>query len=121
MTDMINAEMEEININTEVLVIGGGLTGLKAASEIAASGYKVSLIEKESDIGFQKETNYLFSVNKKELASLEKLIRQVKKNNKIEVFTQTQIKGVTGVTGDFNVTLSKENYNCDQFFCRTYE
>ena len=109
MTDMINAEMEEININTEVLVIGGGLTGLKAASEIAASGYKVSLIEKESDIGFQEETNYLFSVNKKELASLEKLIKQVKNNNQIEVFTQTQIKGVTGVTGDFNVTLSKEN------------
>jgi len=109
MTDTTNVEMEEININTEVLVIGGGLTGLKAASEIAASGYKVSLIEKKSDIGFQEETNSLFSVNKKELASLEKLIKQVKNNNQIEVFTQTQIKDVTGVTGDFNVTLSKEN------------
>ena len=109
MTDMINAEMEEININTEVLVIGGGLTGLKAASEIAASGYKVSLIEKEAEIGFQGEKNSLFSLNNEELASLEKLIEQVKNNNQIEVFTQTQIKGVTGVTGDFNVTLSKGN------------
>jgi len=109
MTDMINAEMEEININTEVLVIGGGLTGLKAASEIAASGYKVSLIEEESDIGFKEETKYLLSVNEKELASLKKLIKQVKNNNQIEVLTQTQIKGVTGVTGDFNVTLSKGN------------
>ena len=109
MTDMTNVDMEEININTWVLVIGGGIPGLKAASEIAASGYKVSLIEKKSHIGFQEETNSLFSVNKKELASLEKLIKQVKNNNQIEVFTQTQIKDVTGVTGDFNVTLSKEN------------
>lgn len=109
MTDMTNADMEEININTKVLIIGGGMPGLKAASVIAASGYKVSLIEEKSDIGFQEETNCLFNLDSKELESLKKLAEQVKNNNQIEVFTQTQIKGVTGVTGDFNVTLSKEN------------
>ena len=109
MTDMTNADMEEININTKVLIIGGGMPGLKAASVIAASGYKVGLIEEKSDIGFQEETNCLFNLDSKELESLKKLAEQVKNNNQIEVFTQTQIKGVTGVTGDFNVTLSKEN------------
>ena len=109
MTDTTNVDMEEININTGVLVIGGGIPGLKAASEIAASGYRVSLIEKESDIGFQGGTNSLFSLNSNELDSLKKLVTQVKDNDQIDIFTRTQIKDVTGVTGDFNVTLSKEN------------
>jgi heterodisulfide reductase subunit A-like polyferredoxin len=38
MTDMKHTDMEEINIATDVLVLGGGLTGIKAASEIAGSG-----------------------------------------------------------------------------------
>jgi len=109
MTDMTNVDMDEITINTEVLIIGGGLPGLKAASEIADSGYKVSLIEKESGIGFLEKTNGLFGLNEKEIESLKKLIAQVKDNNQIEIFTRTQVTGVTGVTGDFKVTLSKEN------------
>jgi Heterodisulfide reductase, subunit A and related polyferredoxins len=36
-----------------VLVIGGGVTGLKAASELAGMGYNVSLVEKEDYLGGQ--------------------------------------------------------------------
>jgi len=35
----------------DVLVIGGGMTGMTAAREAAAAGYKVTLIEKEEKLG----------------------------------------------------------------------
>ena len=38
-------QMETINLATDVLVVGAGMTGMKAASEIAANGYKVVLID----------------------------------------------------------------------------
>ena len=40
-----------------VLVIGGGVTGLKAASELAVMGYNVSLVEKEDYLGGQEIRN----------------------------------------------------------------
>ncbi len=45
MIESKNAGVEEIEICTDVLVIGGGFAGAKAASEIAELGYKILWIE----------------------------------------------------------------------------
>ena len=44
-------QMETINLATDVLVIGAGMTGVKAASEITASGYRVVLIDEGAGLG----------------------------------------------------------------------
>ena len=51
MTDIKQKDMEEIAIATDVLVIGGGLAGVRTASEIAGLGYKVVLAEKSAELG----------------------------------------------------------------------
>ncbi|WP_246804241.1 FAD-binding protein [Desulfosarcina cetonica] len=38
-------QMETIKLSTDVLVVGAGMTGVKAATEIAANGYNVVLID----------------------------------------------------------------------------
>jgi heterodisulfide reductase subunit A-like polyferredoxin len=43
-------QMETINLATDVLVVGAGMTGMKAATEIAANGYKVVLIDEGSGL-----------------------------------------------------------------------
>lgn len=73
--------MEEITINTDVLVIGGGPTGLKAGAEIADSGYNVTLIEKTDTITAE--------------------------NKSLEVLSGTCLVDNKGIPGDFTVCLEK--------------
>ena len=44
-------ELKEVSINPETLVVGAGIAGIQAALEIANSGHKVYLVEKEPSIG----------------------------------------------------------------------
>jgi len=106
MTDMKHTDMEEINIATDVLVLGGGLTGIKAASEIADSGYKVVLVEKNAELGSQKGPVSLFGLEK-ESKGLQDLENKITADSNVEILTQASLFSAEGVTGDFNARLSK--------------
>ncbi|MDY6959912.1 MAG: FAD-dependent oxidoreductase, partial [Halobacteriota archaeon] len=41
----------EVDVNPEAMVIGGGVSGLTAASDIANQGFKVHLVEKDEELG----------------------------------------------------------------------
>lgn len=108
MIESKNAGVEEIEICTDVLVIGGGFAGAKAASEIAELGYKILLIEKGSDIGNPKELpRPLLGLGKGEDKDLKDLVDKVTSSDHIEVFTQTDLLSTTGVPGDFSVRILK--------------
>ena len=99
--------MEEINIATDVLVIGGGFTGIKATSEIAGLGYKVILIEADAELGSQKGPNFLVDLNREDLKGLQDLENKIEADANIQVLTQTRLIRSAGVTGDFTVELAK--------------
>lgn len=106
MTDMKHTDMEEINIATDVLVLGGGLTGIKAASEIAGSGYKVILVEKDAELGIQKGPESLIGL-KEEVKALQDLEDKIKTDSNVEILTQASLVSAAGVTGDFTAKISK--------------
>jgi len=98
-------QMETIKLATDVLVVGAGMTGVKAASEIAAKGYKVVLI----DQGAGLRTTAVASVvdlDGEEDAALNTLLETVNGSEMVEVMTDTRIDGAAGVPGDFRVWLS---------------
>jgi heterodisulfide reductase subunit A len=47
----IPLETKEVSVNSNTLVVGGGIAGIQAALEIADSGHKVYLVEREPSIG----------------------------------------------------------------------
>jgi heterodisulfide reductase subunit A-like polyferredoxin len=47
----IMSEKESKKLSGSVMIIGGGVTGMQAALDLANSGYYVYLVEKESAIG----------------------------------------------------------------------
>jgi heterodisulfide reductase subunit A len=44
-------ETKEVSVNPETLIVGAGIAGIQAALEIADSGHKVYLVEREPSIG----------------------------------------------------------------------
>ena len=103
MTEQIQ-EVEEIKINTDVLVIGGGYTGLSAAQKIADSGYSVVLACAGDAVG-APEPRPLAGLAQEAADSLKQVADAVTANQNIEVLTGTQLKSSKGGPGAFTARL----------------
>jgi heterodisulfide reductase subunit A2 len=99
-------ESIEIEAKDASLIIGAGVSGMKAAIELARIGTQVYLIEKEAYVGgkmLENGTLFMTGENGKDLAA--RLLREVKANPKITLFTETEIEKVTGSVGNFSVDV----------------
>jgi quinone-modifying oxidoreductase, subunit QmoA len=94
-------------MNTKsVLVIGGGISGVTTAVEIAEVGKEVILIEKMPYLGGNvvKFNNY-FPKLCPPSCGLEINFRRIKQNPRIKYFTSTEVQEISGEKGDFKVKL----------------
>ncbi len=89
-----------------ILVIGGGMSGITTAVEIAEVGKEVILIEKEAYLGGNvvKFNNY-FPKLCPPTCGLEINFRRIKQNPRIKYFTSTEVAEVLGEKGNFKVKL----------------
>ncbi len=94
----------------DILVVGGGMTGLTAAKAAATAGYKVIIVEKEDRLGgwatkfkkvFPKHPPY----QDLEDSGYEALIGEVEANEAITVHLATEVEKTTGQPGQLVVTL----------------
>jgi len=115
------AKLEKISVpepykleksNRNILVLGGGVTGLTSALEAADAGYDVTLVEKNAELG-----GYAAKLRKqvpmgdysKGLVDpvVGKLIEKVEGHSKITVRNETVVARIAGQPGNFVVTLKK--------------
>ena len=101
-----NTDIQKIEIASDVLVLGGGLTGIRTADAIAAQGYSVSLIEAGEAVGLAAESRPLNGFSDTEKEALDKLVQQVRSSGHIEILEKTGIARAAGVAGDYRVLLS---------------
>jgi quinone-modifying oxidoreductase, subunit QmoB len=106
--------MEKIELATDVLVLGAGLTGLKAAVEIAKQGYRVTVAEETADMGLGREIRPLTGYAGETLAKLEALLDVAEKDPRIEVLADTTFNGAAGIPGDYRIWL----YRADELLER---
>jgi heterodisulfide reductase subunit A len=95
----------QIKINQTALVIGGGISGMSAAKNLAAQGYPTCLIEKSDALGGQARDIYQTWRGEDVQQNLTKLIQEVQSNPKIDVCLNTELKQVEGFVGNFKSTL----------------
>lgn len=94
-----------LGVNKEALVIGGGISGMVSALEIAHQGYNVHLLEKTNKLGGM--ANHIhFTIEGDDVQSyLKNLISEVENNPKIEVYKNTTIQDVSGYVGNFHTFI----------------
>ena len=94
-----------IKINQTALVIGGGISGMSAARNLAAQGYHTCLVEKSDVLGGQARDLYQTWRGEDVQQNLTKLIQEVQSDPKIDVCLNTELKRVEGFVGNFVSTL----------------
>ncbi len=94
-----------ITIDQHALVIGGGISGMSAAKNLAAQGYPTYLIEKSDALGGEARNLYQTWRGEDVQQHLNKLIQEVRSNPKIEVYLNTELKQVEGFVGNFKSTI----------------
>jgi heterodisulfide reductase subunit A len=94
-----------ITIDQHALVIGGGISGMSAAKNLAMQGYSTYLIEKSDALGGEARNLYQTWRGEDVQHHLDKLIQEVRSNPKIEVYLNTELKQVEGFVGNFKTTI----------------
>jgi heterodisulfide reductase subunit A-like polyferredoxin len=88
------------------LVIGGGLSGMKAALGLAQQGFDCALIEREPELGGNLRHIYHTIEGNDPQGLLRKTINEVLENPRIEVFKNSELKSLNGYVGNFKSVIS---------------
>jgi heterodisulfide reductase subunit A len=95
----------EIDMNPSALVVGGGLSGMTAASNLAKQGYFTHLVEKSDALGGQASNLYETWQGEDVQTKLAGLIKDVASDPNINILTNSQVKKVEGFVGNFKSTI----------------
>jgi heterodisulfide reductase subunit A-like polyferredoxin len=95
-----------VEVTKKGLVIGGGLSGMKAALELAHQGFDCALIEKEAELGGNLRHIYSTIDGNDPQGLLLKTVNEVIENPHIQVFTKSELKNLNGYVGNFKSIIS---------------
>ncbi|MBE9511428.1 MAG: hydrogenase iron-sulfur subunit [Bacteroidetes bacterium] len=98
------------DISSDILVVGGGITGITASIEGAKAGYTVHLIEKEKKLGgwsgkLYKQIPYKEPYNKLIEPVVKEKIRNVEDNPDIKIYKSATVSKITGQPGKFEIII----------------
>jgi heterodisulfide reductase subunit A len=100
---------DEVDVNPDTLVIGGGIAGIQAALEIANAGKKVFLLERTGTIGGHMAMfDKTFPTLDCAACILTPKMVEVGQHPNIELMTYCEVKGVDGIPGNYKVSILKK-------------
>jgi heterodisulfide reductase subunit A len=109
----------EENTFGDVMVVGGGISGIQAALDLATSGYKVFLVERSPTIGGKMaKLDKTFPTNDCSMCIESPKFIECDRHPNIEILTYTEVDSVEGEAGNFKVTLTKKPRYIREDKCR---
>ena len=97
-----------VPVEKTLLVIGGGIAGMRTALDVADAGYKVILVEKSPRLG--GKTAMLGKTFPKvdcTACLINEMVSRVLTHPRVRVLTLSEVLGVDGYVGNFNVTVRR--------------
>lgn len=91
----------------QALVIGGGVSGMSSAFELASTGIRVHLVESSNSLGgfFAKVSSTVFGSQLDGKAYIEKLTRKIQETGLVNIYTSSRVVSVKGGAGSFDVVV----------------
>ena len=99
----------ESPVTKRALVIGGGIAGIQTALDIADAGFPVDIVEKQPTIGGKMaQLDKTFPTLDCAACILTPKMVDVAQNDKIRIFSYSEVTDVHGFVGNFDVTIKKK-------------
>lgn len=97
---------KEKNPTGSVMVIGGGISGMQSALDLANAGIKVHLVESSPAIGGKMaQLDKTFPTNDCSMCIVSPKLVEVGRHRNIELFTHSEVRDVRGDAGNFSATI----------------
>jgi heterodisulfide reductase subunit A len=94
-------------VERRALIIGGGISGMTVAHELATRGFEVVLVEKQPKLGgLLKALHEIYPWGKKASEYLKPIVKQVEASDHITVLRSSEVTEVKGFVGKYLVTVS---------------
>ncbi len=101
-------EPEKMSHATKCLVIGGGVTGIQAALDVANAGYEVLLVERSPSIGGRMaQLSETFPTLDCSQCILTPKMVEVDRHPNIRILSNSEVEEVSGFVGNWNVRIRK--------------
>jgi heterodisulfide reductase subunit A len=115
-----NESLEPISVpvTRKALVIGGGISGIQSALDLASAGYKVILVERSPSIGgHMSQLSETFPTLDCSQCILTPKMVEVSRHPNIKLMTYSEVQEVTGYVGNFKVKILKKPTYVDPAKC----
>ena len=94
-----------VPVKKAALVIGAGLAGMVAATELSSQGFPVYLVEREKELGGNlKRIRYLLDGEDPQ-EHLKLLVKKVEQDEHIHLFTNATVTAIEGSYGNFKTRI----------------
>lgn len=121
-------EKDELHIQTykslpdkhfgDVMVVGGGISGIQAALDLGAAGFRVYFVEKSPTVGGKMaHLDKTFPTNDCSMCIESPKFVECKRHPNIEMITYAEVESVKGEAGNFLVTVVKKPRYVDESKC----
>ena len=99
----------ESSVTKRALVIGGGIAGIQTALDIADAGFPVDIVEAKPTIGGKMaQLDKTFPTLDCAACILTPKMVDVAQNEKIRIFSYSEVTAVKGFVGNFDVTIKRK-------------
>ena len=105
-TTLTPAYKQALVPNQRALIIGGGVAGMTAALAIADAGYEVTLVERSDMLGGNLNNLFFTAEGGNPQRLMRDLINRVVGNDRIHVFTRSEVVKHRGHVGAFESVVS---------------
>ncbi len=96
-------------VTKRALVIGGGIAGIQTALDIADAGFEVDIVEKKPTIGGKMtQIDKTFPTLDCAACILTPKMVDAAQNEKIRIYSYSEVEAVKGFVGNFHVTIRKK-------------
>jgi heterodisulfide reductase subunit A len=107
-------EDKEIDVNQNVMVVGGGVAGITASLQLSEAGFNVNLIEKYPSIGGKMaQLSKTFPTLDCSPCILSPRMAEVENDKRITLYTNSQTQGISGGPGNYKVSVKMKARGVD--------